>query len=608
MRPLSMGRARRYGRRNDPGPRRTREHALLQQPAHHLRGRVRRAAPARLLPTPPVALRRARDRRGPPRRPVRARDRTRRSSRPGRGAPGPRLRALPGRPRDRVRQAARPGAAAHGPRLRALLRGRARRLARPQGGRPGRHAAARGDHPLRDLARGARAGPQGRGRDLLEVRAADHLGRLDRGLRGDHPALDLLLGQGRHGLDAAAAGRAVRARRDRVPRRARRGAFHAHPSGPAAPAGHHRPDPGARGARALRRLRRAGGVTRPRGHPRRVHRRRDPLARRPRRGHDSPGLPPQARGRGLRLLHPRLLRDEWRALRPRRADRLRLERPDGPGVPRRAAGRARAAGDRLPARARRPPRRDRGDHAGDLAALHRRGDRDRAEPPPHRRSRERGADRRGAALRPALPAHRARAAATGRRAAQAARRRARAAHGDVAVREHTAACGRSWSAEAAGTTVLVAAILLAAAATRDAGAARFLALGALVAPVVAAVALSPLGRRSGAHLNPAVTLGFWARGRLGRRDAAGYVAAQAFGAAAGAWLAAAALPASALDAIGGGGPPPGRPPPAPPAGALDAIGGAATHPAVPPLAALGLEAAMTAVLLAAVFAGWRPLM
>jgi glycerol uptake facilitator-like aquaporin len=32
-----------------------------------------------------------------------------------------------------------------------------------------------------------------------------------------------------------------------------------------------------------------------------------------------------------------------------------------------------------------------------------------------------------------------------------------------------------------------------------------------------------------------------------------------------------------------------------------------THPAVPALAALGLEAAMTVVLLAAVFAGWRPL-
>ena len=61
------------------------------------------------------------------------------------------------------------------------------------------------------------------------------------------------------------------------------------------------------------------------------------------------------------------------------------------------------------------------------------------------------------------------------------------------MREHTAVCGRSWSAEAAGTALLVGAILLAAAA----------------------------------HLNPAVTLGFWALGRMGRRDVAGHVAAQA---------------------------------------------------------------------------------
>jgi aquaporin Z len=154
------------------------------------------------------------------------------------------------------------------------------------------------------------------------------------------------------------------------------------------------------------------------------------------------------------------------------------------------------------------------------------------------------------------------------------------------VREHTAVCGRSWSAEAAGTAVLVAAILLAAAATLHLGAARFLALGALVAPVVAGVALSPLGRRSGAHLNPAVTLGFWALGRMAPRDVAGYVAAQFAGAAAGAWLAEALLPGSVLHSIGG----------------------AVTHPTVPVPAAIALEAGMTLALLIAVFAGWRPLM
>ena len=45
------------------------------------------------------------------------------------------------------------------------------------------------------------------------VRAADHRRRVDRRLRRDHPALDLLLRRGRDRLDAAAARRAVRARR-----------------------------------------------------------------------------------------------------------------------------------------------------------------------------------------------------------------------------------------------------------------------------------------------------------------------------------------------------------------------------------------------------------
>ena len=64
---------------------------------------------------------------------------------------------------------------------------------------------------------------------------------------------------------------------------------------------------------------------------------------------DAPGLPPQARGGRLRRLHPRLLRHQRRALRPRRADRVGVEPADGPDLPGRAAGRARAAGARLPA-------------------------------------------------------------------------------------------------------------------------------------------------------------------------------------------------------------------------------------------------------------------
>ena len=40
---------------------------------------------------------------------------------------------------------------------------------------------------------------------------------------------------------------------------------------------------------------------------------------------------------------------------------------------------------------------------------------------------------------------------------------------------------------------------------------------------------SPWGKRSGAHLNPSVTLTFWSLGRVSPRDAAGYVAAQFLG-------------------------------------------------------------------------------
>jgi aquaporin Z len=58
-----------------------------------------------------------------------------------------------------------------------------------------------------------------------------------------------------------------------------------------------------------------------------------------------------------------------------------------------------------------------------------------------------------------------------------------------------------------------------------------------------AVALiySPWGRRSGANMNPATTLCFLRLGRIGGRDAIGYMAAQFAGAAAGVAVAAAAL-------------------------------------------------------------------
>jgi len=48
---------------------------------------------------------------------------------------------------------------------------------------------------------------------------------------------------------------------------------------------------------------------------------------------------------------------------------------------------------------------------------------------------------------------------------------------------------------------------------------------------------SPWGMRSGAHLNPAVTLTFWRLGKVDSWDALGYVVAQFMGGAAGLGLA-----------------------------------------------------------------------
>ena len=149
---------------------------------------------------------------------------------------------------------------------------------------------------------------------------------------------------------------------------------------------------------------------------------------------------------------------------------------------------------------------------------------------------------------------------------------------------------RIWGAEAVATALLVAAILLGAAATLAPGSpvaaalpgpgARLLALGLLIAPVVALIAVSPLGRLSGAHANPAVTLGFWVLGRVSRQDLVGYVVAQFAGGAAGAALARLVLPAATAESIGG----------------------AVTHPAVGAPEAIALELAMTGALLVLIFA------
>ncbi len=63
---------------------------------------------------------------------------------------------------------------------------------------------------------------------------------------------------------------------------------------------------------------------------------------------------------------------------------------------------------------------------------------------------------------------------------------------------------------------------------------RRLITGFLFGTTGALIALSPLGRESGAHINPVVTLAFWLMGKLRGRHALGYLLAQLGGAVAGA--------------------------------------------------------------------------
>ena len=74
---------------------------------------------------------------------------------------------------------------------------------------------------------------------------------------------------------------------------------------------------------------------------------------------------------------------------------------------------------------------------------------------------------------------------------------------------------------------------------------RLLVTGLAFAGTGSLVAISPLGRRSGAHLNPAVTFAFWLRGTVHRHDLGGYIAAQLLGAGLGSALVALAWGRSA---------------------------------------------------------------
>jgi aquaporin Z len=63
--------------------------------------------------------------------------------------------------------------------------------------------------------------------------------------------------------------------------------------------------------------------------------------------------------------------------------------------------------------------------------------------------------------------------------------------------------------------------------------ARRLITGFLFGTTGALIALSPVGKESGAHINPVVTLGFWLMGKFDVATTLGYISAQLIGAALG---------------------------------------------------------------------------
>ncbi len=65
---------------------------------------------------------------------------------------------------------------------------------------------------------------------------------------------------------------------------------------------------------------------------------------------------------------------------------------------------------------------------------------------------------------------------------------------------------------------------------------RLALIGLLLGAASWGVALSPPGRLSGAHLDPAVSAGFWLLGKMHRRDLFGYIVGQMAGATAGVFL------------------------------------------------------------------------
>jgi aquaporin Z len=147
-----------------------------------------------------------------------------------------------------------------------------------------------------------------------------------------------------------------------------------------------------------------------------------------------------------------------------------------------------------------------------------------------------------------------------------------------------------WAAEAAGTAILLLVVVSVislvfgpgspVASVLPARSPRLLLAGLLIAGSGSLVAVSPLGRLSGGHINPAVTLGFWLTGHVHRYDVAGYVGGQLVGALAGVGVGAALWGSRAT---------PTR------------YGITLPGPGVSDLAAAAIELAMTTLLMLAIF-------
>ena len=65
------------------------------------------------------------------------------------------------------------------------------------------------------------------------------------------------------------------------------------------------------------------------------------------------------------------------------------------------------------------------------------------------------------------------------------------------------------------------------------GTVRRVVMGLAMGATAVLLIRSPLGQRSGAHMNPSTTLTFWRLGKVATRDMAAYIAAQFAGAIAG---------------------------------------------------------------------------